>query len=118
MDLKKLARSKGTNIKRLAEECGVPPSTLYAIASGNTNPGNVGIDLFLKISKALGMSAEELYREHFLEAADDEGSRDGDDAIDRMREQEIIDTYRMLSDRGKQQVLIFVRGCAATFSTK
>lgn len=63
MNLKDLAKSKGTNIKKLSESCGVSPSTIYAIASGDTNVDNVGIDLFLKISKALGMSAEDLRHE-------------------------------------------------------
>lgn len=60
MNLKELAKLKGTNIKKLSEKCGLPPSTLYAISSGDTNLDNVGIDMFLKIADALEMSAEQL----------------------------------------------------------
>lgn len=60
MNLKELARQKGTNIKKLSEKCGLPASTLYAIASGDTNLDNVGIDIFMRIARALDMSAEQL----------------------------------------------------------
>lgn len=63
MNLKELAKAKGTNVKKLAEKCGVASSTLYAISGGGTNLDNIGIDLFLKVSNALGMTAESLRRE-------------------------------------------------------
>lgn len=61
MNLKELARSKGTNLKQVAEKCGIPPTTLYAISRGDTNFENVGIDTVIKVAKALDMTAEELY---------------------------------------------------------
>lgn len=61
MNLKELAKSKGTNLNKLAEKCGVPASTLYAIASGDTNFDNVGISLFMRLADALDMKPEELY---------------------------------------------------------
>lgn len=61
MNLKEIAKLRGTNLKKIAEECHVPPSTLYAISSGDTNFDNVGIGLFMKIADALNMSPEELY---------------------------------------------------------
>ncbi len=48
-------------MKKVAEKCGLPPSTLYAISSGDTNFENVGISTFVKIADALGMTADELY---------------------------------------------------------
>ena len=63
MNLKELARSRGTNLKQVAEKCGIPASTLYAISRGDTNLDNVGIDTFLKLSGALGMGAQELMDE-------------------------------------------------------
>lgn len=63
MNLKELARHRGTNLKQVAEKCGIPASTLYAISRGDTNLDNVGIDTFLKLSGALGMDAQELMNE-------------------------------------------------------
>ena len=62
MNLKELAKQKGTNVKQLSEKCGLPASTLYAIASGDTNLDNVGIDIFIKVAHALDMTAEQLKR--------------------------------------------------------
>ena len=61
MNLKELAKARGTNLKRIAEQCGIPASTLYAISSGETNFDNVGISTFIKIADALGMTPEDLY---------------------------------------------------------
>lgn len=82
MNLKELARARGTNLKKLAESCGMPPSTLYAISSGDTNFDKVGISTFMKIADALDMSAEELYRGEKRESGLTE------------REAEIIRAYR------------------------
>lgn len=61
MNLKELAKTKGTNIKRIAETCGIPASTLYAISSGETTFDNVGIGAFRKVAAELGMTSDELY---------------------------------------------------------
>lgn len=61
MELKRLAREKGTNLKKVAEKCGIPPSTLYAISRGDTNFDNVGIGTAIKVAETLGMTVEELY---------------------------------------------------------
>lgn len=61
MNLKEIARSRGTNLKRIAEQCNIPPSTLYAISSGDTNFDNVGISIAIKVAESLGMTVEELY---------------------------------------------------------
>lgn len=61
MKLKELARERGTNLKQVAEKCGIPPTTLYAISRGDTNFDNVGIGTAIKVANALGMTVEELY---------------------------------------------------------
>lgn len=61
MDLKQLARKQGTNLKKVAERCGIPPTTLYAISRGDTNFDNVGIGIAIKVARELGMTVEELY---------------------------------------------------------
>lgn len=61
MNLKELARSKGTNLKQVAEKCGIPPTTLYSISRGDTNFDNVGINTAIKVANALGITVEELY---------------------------------------------------------
>ena len=119
-NLKELARSRGTNVKRLAEQCGIPPSTLYAIANGSTNFGNVGIDLFLKIAAALDMSAEELYRISVVGDAEEKASA-GPDLLEGRAfgatadERELATIFRSLPEQGKRQLMIFARGCSATF---
>lgn len=111
MDLKEVARSRGTNLKKLAIECDVAPSTLYAMANRSTCLSNAGIDIFMKISKALGISAEQLYAETrndndvWLTSG---GSEKGfSDAVER----ELVSIYRSLTDQGKDQVMGFARGC-------
>lgn len=61
MNLKELARSKGTNLKQVAEKCEIPPTTLYSISRGDTNFDNVGINTAIKVANALGITVEELY---------------------------------------------------------
>lgn len=61
MNLKQLARDRGTNLKKVAEKCGIPPTTLYAISRGDTNFDNVGISIAIKVAGELGMTVEELY---------------------------------------------------------
>lgn len=61
MNLMELAKSKGTNLKKVAEQCGIPPTTLYAISRGDTNFDNVGIGIVMKVANALDMTVDELY---------------------------------------------------------
>ena len=109
MNLKEIAKSRGTNLKKVAEKCGVPASTLYAISSGDTNYENVGIGLFMKIAKALDMTPDELYEiesrvEYAVVELKDELTVD---------EMELLDYYRYLDDDGKKQVLSIAEGLHA-----
>ena len=109
MNLKEIAKSRGTNLKKVAEKCGVPASTLYAISSGDTNYENVGIGLFMKIAKALDMTTEELYEmeshvEYAVVELKDELTVD---------EMELLDYYRYLDDDEKKQVLSIADGLHA-----
>ncbi len=61
MNLKELAKARGTNLKQVAEKCGIPASTLYAISRGDTNFENVGIGTAIRVAGSLGMTVEELY---------------------------------------------------------
>lgn len=100
MNLKELARVRGTNIKRLAEQCGVPASTLYAISSGDTNFDNVGIGLFLKISEALGMTADELY---YITSEPTLSELPTPELTEQ--EQKLLKAFRSMDERGKRLVL-------------
>lgn len=104
MNLKELARARGTNLKRVAEECGIPASTLYAISSGETTWDNVGIGLFIKLADTFEIDTEELYR---LDSYTPDVSyaavklpEDDDDAETPAYaddERELIDLYRAMS---------------------
>lgn len=48
MNLKELAKLRGTNLKRISEQTQIPASTLYAISQGETTFDNVGVSRFLK----------------------------------------------------------------------
>ena len=61
MNLKIIARERGTNLKKLAETCGVPASTLYSISRGDTNIERVGVGMLMKVAQALDMTLGELY---------------------------------------------------------
>ena len=129
MNLKELARARGTNLKKVAEQCGVPPSTLYAISSGETNFENVGIGLFMKIAYALDLDTEDLYRmtpekakqlkEAALEYSRDHDFYDMADELelryeaDKMRdyiplaseEKELLDIFRRMDAEGRERLM-------------
>lgn len=50
----------GRNKRDFAKDYGIPEQTLYKICKKPTMK-NISIDVFLKIAKGLGMTAEELY---------------------------------------------------------
>ena len=108
MDLKRLAREKGTNLKQVAEKCGIPPTTLYAISRGDTNFDNVGIGIAIKVANTLGMTVEELYR----------GEPRIDYAVVELPqmtsgEEELISLYRNSNERGKAHILEAARIASA-----
>lgn len=123
MNLKELAKLKGTNIKQLAEKCNIPASTLYAISSGDTNFDNVGISVFIKIADALGMKAEELYdaqkTNYYIVPLDEPEEHDGPKQSDESKRpdecDELCELYRSMTDEGRSQLMIYARGLAATY---
>ena len=115
MDLKSLARSRGTNLKRVAEECGIPPTTLYAISRGDTNFDNVGIGTAIKVAGALDMSVEELYTGKPTVTytaislsgygnAEPNGSESDDPPLND-DERELVSYFRQLTPSGKHAIL-------------
>lgn len=120
MNLKEVAKSKGTNIKQLAEKCGVPASTLYSISRGDTNLDNVGVDLFLKIAKGLDVSSEELYlsvksNTEYAVVNIDSGDPLPAHGNPDEGESELLEIYRSLTEEGKNHLLVYARGCAASY---
>ena len=102
MNLKELARSKGTNLKKIAEKCGVPPTTLYAISSGSTKFENVGIGTFMKIAKELGMSSDELFKSQVLyEYVRVDSSLEEE----RTEEEQLLDLFRSMSAEYREMLL-------------
>ena len=97
MNLKELARSRGTNLKQIAEKCNVPPSTLYAISRGDTNFDNIGISLFMKIADALGMQPEELYGRE-----PEQVTKNG---YENSEEYELLRIFRQMNAQGRERLL-------------
>lgn len=59
--LVELMEDKGTNANELAQKINVSPSTIYSIMQRDSN--RIDIDLILKISHALGVTADELLQD-------------------------------------------------------
>ena len=55
-----LISERNESVRDFAKRCGVSEQTLYKITKKPTMR-NISIDVFLKIAKGLGMTAEELY---------------------------------------------------------
>lgn len=105
MNLKEFARMKGTNLKKIADETGIPPTTLYAISKGDTVFDNVGIGTFAKLAEALGVSMEELRR-----IQDDEFAYASmDNVLPEFplspEEHELVTIFDSLDEHGKRQLL-------------
>ena len=56
--LSSLMKEKNTNANDLAQKIGVAPTTIYSIMQRDSN--RIDIDLIMKISHALGITADEL----------------------------------------------------------
>ena len=112
MNLREYCKTKGTNIKQLAEKLGIAPSTLYSISNGETSPDNVGISLFMSIASALDCTTEELHHVlttdevhyAFVELPDDEMSID---------ERELLTLYRNMDEKHQSLLLENARAFSA-----
>lgn len=102
MNLKELARLRGTNLKQVAEKCGIPASTLYAISRGDTNLDNVGIDTFLKLSNALSMDAQELM--NIMNGVPVTPARQEEEQLTD-KERRIIELYRQMDSTYKAMLM-------------
>ena len=113
MNLREYCKTKGTNIKQLAEKLDIAPSTLYSISNGETSPDNVGISLFMSIAAALNCSTEELHRvlttsevHYAVVELPSECDLDND-------ESELLALYRNMDDKHKELLLENARSFSA-----
>jgi predicted transcriptional regulator len=61
-------------VAALAREAGIPPTTLYKYISGTGDVFNMGVQTFMRLAHALGMTSEELFDElRAIEAGDTDG---------------------------------------------
>ena len=112
MNLREYARAHGTNIKQVAEQIGVSPSTLYAISSGETDFDHAGISIFIAIAKALRVSTDEMYAAlRYGEERQDECST----CVLTKDEREIIEVYRNISPQGQDAVMTLIKGIEQKF---
>lgn len=109
MNLREFCKAKGTNIKRVAEQLSIPPTTLYSISIGETALDNVGISTFISVANALGCSSDELY----IALSGGEMPKIGNGLSDY--ENELVGIMRSISQCGAEQLMIFARGIAQTY---
>jgi transcriptional regulator with XRE-family HTH domain len=110
MNLKELAKSRGTNLSRIADQTGIPKSTLYAISQGETAFENVGISTFIKLGEALGMSVEEVFESPNITPEELASYHARKNEIGE--EGELLDIYRSLDDRGRRVLMSTARALA------
>lgn len=121
MNLKELAKARGTNLKRVAEDAGIPPSTLYAISQGSTSFDNVGVSMFIRVADALGITVEQLHElpsvppekvEPYLAVLGEEpkGEPSGEGLSPEARE--LAGIYMGLDERGRSMLLASARALA------
>ncbi len=116
MNLKELAKARGTNLKRISEQTGVPASTLYAISQGDTKFDNVGISTFIKLADALDTTVERIYElpdvkpddvEYYIVSLDDDKGLPEFPLTDE--EYELVEIYASLDERGRSMLLSAAR---------
>lgn len=108
MNLKEFCKSKGTNINQIAEQSGIPPTTLYTISSGKTPIGNMGISMFIKVANALGCTTDELYDA----LTSDESPRYQDLTPEQS---ELVDIMNRITAQGQHELMMYARGIAASY---
>ncbi len=90
-----LMEEKSTNANDLAVKIGVAPTTIYSIMQRDSS--RIDIDLIIKISHALGVTADELLS--------DEIQRSADSVSVTSEEYELIKKFRFLDEYGSKNVL-------------
>ena len=60
--IKSIIKHKNLNIKKISEQADIPYSTLHELVSGVTDYKKCSIETFIKLSNALNMTVEELYK--------------------------------------------------------
>ena len=108
MNLKEFCKSKGTNINKIAEQSGIPPTTLYTISSGKTPIGNMGISMFIKVANALGCTTDELYDA----LTSDELPKYQDLTPEQA---ELVDITNSITEKGMHDLIMYARGIAASY---
>ena len=87
--ISQLRKENGFTIEQVADEAGIPVSTIKKISAGITS--NPSFETVLAISKALGCSLEEFMDAPIIKPVS-------------IAEQKHLDKYRLLDDRGKSVV--------------
>lgn len=96
--LQELLQQKNIKVSELSREINIAPSTIYSIIKRDNM--KVDIDVLIKISDALGVSAEYFY--------DKRKSDKTSDTSLSMDEKELIKKYRQLNADGKRELNIII----------
>ena len=99
----KLFCDSGMSIREFATRADLKYSTAHDIVTGKANPENIGAGAFVRIAKVLGTTADALA---FGVIGDDEKSPE---------ESELLDLFRSMNAHGREQLMVFARGCAASY---
>ena len=97
-----LFEESGMSVREFATRADLKYSTAHDIVTGKANPENIGAGAFVRIAKTLGTTADALYS-GIEETPADEG------------ETELVDLYYSMDAHGREQLLVFARGCAASY---
>ena len=101
----KLFNESGMSIKEFATRADLKYSTAHDIVSGKANIENIGAGAFVRIAHVLNTTADALIG----------GQSPVDDDVELPDESELIALFRSMNARGREQLMVFARGCAASY---
>lgn len=99
-----LLNARNMNVNELGQRIDVTPSTLYSIMQRDSS--RIDIDLIIKISHALGVTADELLSEEIEAAANEK-------PIDQVKAQLDI-FYDSFNPEGREKLLAYARDLDAS----
>ena len=99
----KLFDESGMSIREFATRADLKYSTAHDIVTGKANPENIGASAFIRIAKVFGTTADALI------------SGVIETPYENPDERELLQIFQQLNPYGREQLMTFARGCAASY---